>query len=225
MATVSSTPQVGYDYTALNKKATTSLTDAQQQQDSFMKLLVTQLQNQDPTNPMDSAQTTSQIAQINMVSQLSKLNDSMSALSGSYSSQQTLQAAGIIGKSVLAAGSTFDFSGGSVDFQANITSGLNGGLVQVLDSSGRVVSQSEFGASTTTGNKSFSWDGTLADGSVAPSGTYSIQAYGQASDGSAVPLTTQTWQKVNSVALNSGSTQLILADGSAVGLSSVSQIR
>lgn len=225
MATVSSTQQTGFDYTALNQKTTTTKTDMETQQDRFMKLLVTQLQNQDPMNPMDSAETTSQMAQINMVTQLSKLNDSMTALSTSFSSQQALQAAGIIGKSVLATGSKVDFSGSAVEFQASATAGLTGGLVRVLDSSGALVKQIELGAQSKAGDVSFSWDGKLADGTTAPSGTYSIQAYGEKSDGSAVALDTKTWQKVNSVALNSGSTQLVLADKSTVGLSSVTQIR
>ncbi len=225
MATVSGTQQTSYDYTALNQKTTTSKTDIQEQQDRFMKMLVTQLQNQDPMNPMDSAETTSQMAQINMVTQLSKLNDSMTSLMSGFSSQQTLQAAGIIGKSVLASGNKLDYSGSAIDFQANITSGLNGGVVRVLNSSGAEVQQIEFGAQSFTGYGSFSWDGTQADGTTAPSGTYSIQAYGVSSDGKATALETQTWQKVNSVALSSGSTQLVLADGSAVGLTSVAQIR
>ncbi|MBS1156004.1 MAG: hypothetical protein H6R07_1928 [Proteobacteria bacterium] len=225
MATVSGTQQTGFDYTALNKKTTTTKSDMDVQQDRFMKLLVTQLQNQDPMNPVDSAETTSQMAQINMVTQLSKLNDAMTTMATSFSSQQALQAAGIIGKSVLATGTKMDFSGSAVDFQANVTSGLQGGMVQVLDSKGNVVSQQEFSQPSTAGNTTFSWDGKLTDGTTAPSGTYSVRAYGKASDGSAVALDTLTWQKVGSVALNSGNTQLVLADKSTVDLSSVTQIR
>jgi len=225
MATVSGTPQVSFDYTALNKKSATTKTDIQQQQDTFMKMLVTQLQNQDPMNPMDSAQTTSQMAQINMVTQLSKLNDSMTALSTSFGSQQALQAAGIIGKSVLATGSKVDFSGSTVDFQANIASGMTGGLARIVNSSGAVVQQLEFGPQSFAGYGNFSWDGKMADGTTAPNGSYAIQAVGANTDGSTVALDTKTWQKVSSVALNSGNTQLVLSGGAAVDLGSVTQIR
>lgn len=226
MASVSSTQNGSYDYSVLNAKTTTTKTDMEEQQDRFMKLLVTQLQNQDPLNPMDSAETTSQMAQINMVTQLSQLNDSFTSLMSSFSAQQTLQAASVIGKSVLAAGSTVNYDGTSaVDFQSNILSGLRGGMVQVVNSSGAVVQEIEFGQQSFTGYGDFSWDGKTAEGTTAPAGDYTIRAYGVQSDGSAVQLETQTWQKVSSVALNGGSTKIVLADGSAVDLTSVAQIR
>lgn len=226
MATVSSTQNSSYDYSALNAKASTTKTDMEEQQDRFMKLLVTQLQNQDPLNPMDCAETTSQMAQINMVTQLSQLNDSFTSMLSSFTAQQTLQAANVIGKSVLAAGSTLNYDGSTaIDFRTNITSGLKGGLVQVVDASGKVVQELEFGQQSFTGYGNFTWDGKTAEGTTAPAGTYTIRAYGAQSDGSAVQLQTQTWQKVGSVALDGGSTKIVLADGSAVDLNSVSQIR
>ena len=226
MATVSGTQATGTDYSVLNSKTTTSKTDMEEQQDRFMKLLVTQLQNQDPMNPMDSAETTSQMAQINMVTQLSQLNTSLTSMMSSLSSQQTLQAAGLIGKTVLASGSSIGFDGTSaVDFQANIPAGLRGGVVQILDSAGSVVREMDFGAQAFTGYGSFSWDGNKTDGTAASSGNYTVKAYGVDSTGTATSLDTQTWQKVNSVALSGGQTQMVLADGSAVDLSSVAQIR
>lgn len=228
MATTSSTSsasQTSFDYTALNKTTTASQSDMEVQQDRFMKLLVAQLQNQDPMNPMDSAETTSQMAQINMVTQLSKLNDSMTSLAGSYSAQQAVQAASLIGKSVLGSGSAVSYQGAAVDFQVGMTAGLKGGVVQVLNSSGSVVKEIEFGAQSTAGDKAITWDGKLADGSTATTGNYTVKAYGVQSDGSGVALGTKTWQKVGSVALSSGATQVVLADGTALALSSVTQIR
>ncbi len=226
MATVTGTQQTGYDYSTLNVKTSTTKTDMEEQQDRFMKLLISQLQNQDPLNPMDSAETTSQMAQINMVTQLGQLNDSLTTLLGGFTAQQTLQAAGVIGKSVLAAGSTLDYDGSTaVDFRADIVSGLKGGLVQIVDASGNVVQEIDFGQQSFTGYGNFSWDGRTSAGEVAPAGSYTVRAYGAQSDGSAVQLETQTWQKVGSVALDSGSTKIVLADGFAVDLNSVAQIR
>lgn len=226
MATVNSAQSTSTDYSVLNSKTTTSKTDMEEQQDRFMKLLVTQLQNQDPMNPMDSAETTSQMAQINMVTQLSQLNTSLTSMMSTFSAQQTLQAAGVIGKSVLAPGSSVGFDGSAaVDFQANIPSGLRGGVVQILDSVGSVVREMEFGAQAFTGYGAFSWDGNKTDGTAAPGGNYTVKAYGVDSTGTATALETQTWQKVTSVALSGGSTQMVLADGSAVDLSAVAQIR
>lgn len=221
-----STSQTSFDYTALNQKsATSSKTDMDVQQDRFMKLLVTQLKSQDPMNPMESAEMTSQMAQINMVTQLSKLNDAMTSMVSNYNAQQAVQAAGLIGKSVLGSGSAIDFQGAATDFQVGMTAGLRGGVVQILDSSGSVVQQLDFGAQASAGDKSFAWDGKLADGTTASSGAYKIKAYGVQSDGTSVALDTKTWQKVGSVTLDSGTTKVVLADGTTIALSSLTNIR
>src|SRR6478735_11728176 len=73
-------------------------------QDRFLKLLVTQMQNQDPLNPMDNAQVTTQLAQISTVSGVDKLNQTLNTMSSSFLAAQSLQASGLIGRSVLAPG-------------------------------------------------------------------------------------------------------------------------
>ena len=83
----------------------TQLTAAEQG-DRFLKLLVTQMRNQDPLNPLDNAQVTTQMAQISTVTGVDKLNAGIEKLSQSLLSAQSLQSAGVIGHQVLAAGST-----------------------------------------------------------------------------------------------------------------------
>src|SRR5690348_7475888 len=73
-------------------------------QDRFLKLLVTQMKNQDPLNPMDNAEVTSQLAQISTVSGVDKLNQTLTAMSSSFLASQTLQASGLIGRTVMAGG-------------------------------------------------------------------------------------------------------------------------
>jgi len=82
----------------------TSAADLQQ---TFLKLLVTQLQNQDPTSPMDSSQMTSQLAQIDTVSGISQLNSSLNSLSAQLSASETGQASSLIGRTVLVPGNGF----------------------------------------------------------------------------------------------------------------------
>ncbi len=83
-------------------------------QDRFLKLLVTQMQNQDPLNPMDNAQVTSQMAQLSTVTGIDKLNVTLQALSDSMASNQSVQAATtMIGHGVLVPGSGVDLSGGT----------------------------------------------------------------------------------------------------------------
>ena len=90
----------------LNSKSstTTNATDTTATSDRFLKLLVTQLQNQDPLNPMDNAQVTSQMAQINTVTGIEKLNTTMSGMTDSFSQMQILQGASLVGHQVLLEG-------------------------------------------------------------------------------------------------------------------------
>ena len=80
-------------------------------QDRFLKLLVTQLKNQDPLNPMDNAQLTSQLSQISTVSGIEKLNTTMQSLSDSLFASQSMQATSLIGHSIYAEGSRLGFDG------------------------------------------------------------------------------------------------------------------
>src|SRR6478672_4462777 len=85
-------------------------------QDRFLKLLVTQMKNQDPLNPLDNAQVTSQLAQISTVNGIEKLNTTLQTMASSFAAGQSLQAAGMIGKDVLIPASTLRLAGGSALF-------------------------------------------------------------------------------------------------------------
>ena len=78
--------------------------DAASSQDRFLKLLVAQLNNQDPMNPMDNAQMTSQIAQINTVTGIQQLNETVKGLVGQFASQQLMQGSAMVGRQVLVLG-------------------------------------------------------------------------------------------------------------------------
>jgi flagellar basal-body rod modification protein FlgD len=133
--------------------------------DRFLKLLVTQMQNQDPLNPMDNSQLTSQIAQINTVTGISTLNSTVSALSTQFVQMQALQGASLVGHEVTV-------NGNGLNIQDNVGSGaftLAGPAdhvkVEVLDTTGRVVDTLQLGAAK-SGTHDFTWPaGTVADGS------------------------------------------------------------
>src|SRR4051812_35941700 len=96
------------------KPATTGDSGAdsvQGQTDKFMTLLVTQLKNQDPLNPMDNAQLTSQLAQLQTVTGVNKLNETLNTLKASYQSSEAMQATSLIGHGVLVEGSKVSLSG------------------------------------------------------------------------------------------------------------------
>ena len=125
-------------------------------QDRFLKLLVTQLQNQDPLAPMDNAQLTSQIAQINTVSGIATLNTSVQQLSSQFLQMQSLQGAALVGKDVIVPGSKLDIADGVAQGGFELTSAADAVKVEVLSPAGRVLDTLNLGAQS-SGMHSFNW--------------------------------------------------------------------
>jgi flagellar basal-body rod modification protein FlgD len=175
MSTVQSSTSSSDVIAALNAKsssaASASTSTTQEAQDKFLKLLVTQLKNQDPLNPMDNAQVTSQLAQINTVSGIEKLNATLDTLLGSYNETQSMQAAALIGKTVLVPGSGLSLAKGAAFGGVNLSGPADQVTVSIMDASGKVVQTQTLGAQD-AGNLNFSWDGKTAAGGTAPDGTY-----------------------------------------------------
>lgn len=180
---------------------------AEEQQDRFMKLLVAQMQNQDPLNPMDNAQMTSQIAQINTVSGIEKLNRTVESLLSSFSALQAAQAASQLpGHAVLVAGNGLSLgeNGGAAGIE--LEGKADEVTVEVLDANGVKVSTLSLGA-LDAGVKTFGWDGTRDDGTQAQAGEYRIRV--SAKKGT---------EAVKATALTLGTVQAVSSTGSAVQL-------
>ncbi|MEZ5703718.1 MAG: flagellar hook capping FlgD N-terminal domain-containing protein, partial [Burkholderiaceae bacterium] len=92
-------------------KTSNNATDPEASQDRFLKLLVAQINNQDPLNPMDNAQMTTQMAQINTVSGIQELNATLKGMAAQMTAAQSLQGASLIGRDVLMDGDTLQFEG------------------------------------------------------------------------------------------------------------------
>src|SRR5258708_22556591 len=107
--------------------------------DRFVELLATQLRNQDPLNPMDNAQMTSQLAQISTVTGVNKLNDTMSALSAMLGSNQYLQAAGLVGHAVLTPGNKLQLASGNAAGGIKLASPADHVVVTISDANGLAV--------------------------------------------------------------------------------------
>jgi flagellar basal-body rod modification protein FlgD len=125
--------------------------------DRFLKLLVAQMQNQDPLNPLDNAQVTSQMAQINTVNGIEKLNTSVQALSGQFLQMQALQGAALVGRDVIVAGNRLDIADGVGQGGFDLTSPADAVKVEVLNAGGHVVDTIQLGAQT-AGRHGFEWD-------------------------------------------------------------------
>lgn len=134
----------------------TSATDAAGSQDRFLKLLVTQLQNQDPLSPMDNAELTSQIAQINTVSGINTLNTTVQGLSSQFLQMQSLQGASLVGKNVIVPGNKLDIADGTAQGGFELTSAADAVKMEVLNPAGKVLDTVALGAQS-SGMHSFDW--------------------------------------------------------------------
>jgi flagellar basal-body rod modification protein FlgD len=116
-----------------------SATSAADQSDRFMKLLVAQMQNQDPLNPMDNAQVTTQMAQISTVSGLEKLNGTVSGLNGQFVQLQAMQSAALIGHDVAVEGNTLRVQDGTGDGGFELSNAATDVKVEIQNSAGATI--------------------------------------------------------------------------------------
>lgn len=214
--------------TTANASTQNLMSDTQNQ---FLTLLVTQLRNQDPMNPMDNAQVTSQIAQLSTVNGINQLNNTLLALSGQMDVSQSMQAANLIGKSVLVPGSKVSLGSDPADptiknatpFGVDILSPATHVTATILDASGKAVRQVDLGAQP-AGVLSLQWDGKADGGASAPDGAYTVQV--AATDASASPVSVQVLTSgiVGSVSHASNGVRLDLGLAGTVALSDVRKI-
>ncbi len=142
-------------------------------QNQFMTMLLTQLKNQDPLNPMDNAQVTSQMAQLSTTQGISSMNSSLNTLVSAMNSSQSLQAANLIGKSVVVPGNAITLSGGAGQFGVNLASAAANVQAVIKDSSGNVVDTMNLG-SLPSGQSAINWNGQTSAGTTAPDGQYTF---------------------------------------------------
>lgn len=188
---------------AANASTANVMSDTQNQ---FLTLLVTQLQNQDPLNPMDNAEVTSQIAQLSTVNGITQLNNTLLALTGQMDVSQSMQAANLIGKGVLVPGTKVSLGSDpddptikqSTPFGVDIISPATKVIVTITDASGKAVRQMDLGA-LPVGVHSVSWDGKGDGGVPLTDGAYNIKVSALDADGSPVSADALTYGTVSSV--------------------------
>lgn len=195
-------------------------------QADFIELLVAQIKNQDPTKPLDPSQFMSQLAQFSTVNGIQEMKDSFDSLAGRLSSEQSLQAAGLVGRDVLVSGGLGLLTvGGSISGQVDLpqsTSQLN---LRVMDEYGVEVRHLSLGGNG-EGSVQFQWDGIADDGSSVLPGRYRVIAEALI-DGELQAVETSVDTRVASVTLNqNGSAPLLnLESGDSMPLSNVQKIR
>lgn len=206
--------------TGTSSKTTAGTTDATAMQDRFLKLLVAQMNNQDPMNPMDNAQMTTQMAQINTVNGIQQLNQTLTGIASQFTSMQVLQGSSLVGRSVLTAGSTLTpdstgMAGGAFD----LADQANSVKVEILSSSGQVIDSQDMG-SLSSGRHAFAWNAATYQGSGSVS--FRVTATNGSQAVTASPLTQDT---VTSVGSSNGSLSLQLLSGKSVSYADVAAIQ
>jgi len=193
-------------------------------QEEFLKLMTTQLQNQDPFKPMESGDFLTQIAQFSTVEGIGDLNTGFSELSQSLVSNQALQATNLVGRQVLApTGVAALEQGGTIRGSVELPAASGDVVVNVYDQAGQVVRRLELGAQS-SGPVAFQWDGLKNDGTFAAPGAYFVSTEASI-DGQYESVETLLASEVRSVTLsNSGGLLLDLNGIGALDFKEVRQI-
>lgn len=204
-------------------------------QNRFLTLLIAQMKNQDPSNPMDNSQLTTQMAQLSTVSGISQLNNSLSTLMSNLNSSQALSTANMIGHSVLAPGNsiqltsdtTKDASGTETTsqkavFGVNLSGTASSVVVTIKDSTGAVVHTTDLGTQA-AGVVPVIWDGSNDTGGKVADGNYTFTV-SASNNGTAVSASTLSFGTVSSVSTASDGVKLNVTNVGTIKPTDVVQI-
>ncbi|MBT9610048.1 flagellar hook capping FlgD N-terminal domain-containing protein [Aquabacterium sp.] len=205
--------------------ATSSTTKTASQQaseasDRFLKLLVTQMQNQDPLNPMDNAQVTSQMAQINTVTGIDKLNTTMGAMNTSMAQMQMLQGASLVGRQVLLDGNqlAFDSTGKVATGAYSLEGAATSVRIDIVNAAGVTIDNvNQTGVAA--GQQGFQW--TPPDGTGTAGLTFKVTA---TSGNSAINASTLMTDTVDAINTSSGTLTLELRNSGSTAYSKVKAV-
>lgn len=193
-------------------------TDPAAAQDRFLKLLVAQLNNQDPMNPMDNAQMTSQMAQINTVTGIQQVNQTLKSMADQFASLQVLQGASMVGRDVLIDGAKLSTTDGVAKGAIDLAGRADSVKVEILSPGGAVLGTVNLGA-LDAGRHNFEWDASGYSGVGDPS--FRVTALRGAQ---AVATSSMTRDRVVSVSSQDGAMSVQLRDHHTVAYSAIKAI-
>lgn len=176
-------------------------------EDRFLTLLVTQMQNQDPLNPMDNAELTSQLAQINTLKGIATMNTTLDSLLSAYSDSMSMQSASMIGKNVLSAGKNLSLGANGAVGGVKLDGAADHVNITVLDAKGKKVLEKDLGKQDAAGVVDFVWDGKDGDGNALAQGDYTFSV-----------AATQGGEKVGATALQLGTVSALIRTASGFQL-------
>ena len=191
----------------------------------FMKLMIAQLQNQNPLDPKDGGEFLSQLAQFTQVEGITKINEQISDMTSRFNSSQALQATALVGRDVRVETSRSYYTpGNEVTGIAELTASSSNIVMTVTNASGALIDQVKL-PSSSAGNIPITWDGKNAEGLPVSEGRYNISVKAE-EGGEMVELRTELDINVNSVTVGGdGILSLNLAGGGVMPLNQVTQIK
>ncbi|HKJ82038.1 MAG TPA: flagellar hook capping FlgD N-terminal domain-containing protein [Ignavibacteriaceae bacterium] len=221
--TVGSTTAASTTNTA---SATTQANDTLGKND-FMTLLIAQMKNQDPLNPMDGTQFASQLAQFSSLQELQNLNDSMTqSISANYSLAQSINntmSATLIGKDVKVSGNDITYNGqNSIQLGYNLQSDASSASINIYDSNGTLIKTLD-NLPTGSGDNTTAWDFTDNSGNKVPAGNYTFEVDAKTSTGADMAPDIFKYGTITGVEYTSSGTKL-LVDNTEYNLSDISEI-
>jgi flagellar basal-body rod modification protein FlgD len=224
MSAVGSTTDAAAALAALATAKAGSSTKAAEEdpQSKFLKLLVAQLRNQDPLNPVDNAQMTSQMAQISTVTGIDKLNTTLQQMAASFNAGQSVQATAMIGRNVLVPGSDLQLQNGVALGGASLSQPVDKLTVSIIDGSGLLVHKVDLGPQE-SGVINFQWDGVTDSGAKAAAGSYSFKLEAVQGGGN-VDAVALTMGRVTGVTQAASGTMLNVNGRAPIAVSDVKQV-
>ncbi|MBI4404600.1 MAG: hypothetical protein HY537_10585 [Deltaproteobacteria bacterium] len=191
--------------------------------DDFLKLLVTQLQNQDPLKPMEHQEFTAQLAQFSSLEQLSNIGSEIKGLRGGMSDDAKLQALGMIGRKVEAAGQNeLDLIQGQKTVLQNLLpEGATPTKASILDRNGQIVRNLEIADK----NSAIEWDGKNSDGFQLPAGKYAYRIFGNGKDGKPVQSGSEISGRVTGVEMDGTVPMLVIQSSSGARKVELGKVR
>jgi len=194
-------------------------------EDDFLRLLTTQLQHQDPLNPMENTEFVTQLSQFTSLERLENMSRSLEALALSQSANTSAQMVSFIGKDVVTSSPEFFHAAGeTTEVGFSVDQPVSEVTVTIRDADGKVVRTEQLGAFE-AGDHEFAWDGLNSDGSPMGSGNYEVEVTALDEEGNPLTATIETSHHIVGVSYANGFPVLLFDDGTEASAGEVREIR
>lgn len=204
-----------------NATSRTSMSSGLESDDfeTFLRMLTTQIQNQDPLSPINSDDFSNQLATFSLVEQQTLTNQNLEKMLNQQEALGFLEYASLVGRTV-AHSAGFEFSGEPIDFEIEPIQGNDSISVAIFDDQGRQVAE----LPVASGQTAMSWDGTASDGDYVSTGAFTAELVKQ-SDGAVIENAVSTAWTVREVRFASDEVRLELSDGTVLSYDEMTKIR